>query len=84
MRSRSIPIFTLAFTLALVLQPLRAGEEPIPKLEDCASKSGSAHNYCLAIATLDAKQCELIANLDLRLHCILRVRDASRAVFKGK
>jgi len=84
MRLPLVPILTLAITLALSLQPLRAGEEPIPKLEDCASKSGSAHNYCLAIATLDAGQCELIANLDLRLHCILRVRDASRAAYKGK
>ena len=43
------------------------------------------HNFdkrkmCIAVATLDASQCDKIQNLDLKTSCIKEVRESSRRI----
>jgi hypothetical protein len=50
-------------------------------LEDCAREyNPDKKRFCLAVATLNATDCEKIKNLEMRSQCIKNIRDDSRAV----
>lgn len=49
-------------------------------LEDCAREyNPDKKRFCLAVATLNATDCEKIKNLEMRSSCIKSIRDDGRA-----
>jgi hypothetical protein len=50
-------------------------------LDDCAREyNQNKKHFCLAVATLNANECEKIKSFEMRSTCITTVKDNTRAV----
>ena len=64
----------------LVILALLSFQVQAESINDCASLQGDNKHRCLAMATLDANQCNQMVNFTARVTCIFAVTKESRRI----